>query len=52
LLDDACAAWRYEELDPDVFGEEVAAPGYEGIERIRAVWLHAVKRHAPLERGQ
>jgi methylase of polypeptide subunit release factors len=52
LLDDACAAWRYEELDPDVFGEEVAAPGYEGIERIRAVWLHAVKRHAPLEGGQ
>jgi methylase of polypeptide subunit release factors len=49
LLDHACSAWRYEEIDPDVFGEEVAAPGYEDIERIRAVWLHAVKRHPPSE---
>jgi SAM-dependent methyltransferase len=44
LLDHACTAWRYEEIDPDVFGEEVATPGYEDVERIRAVWLHAVKR--------
>lgn len=50
LLAQACYAWRYEEIDPDVFGEEVSAPGYEDIERIRAVWLHAVK-HAPASGG-
>jgi methylase of polypeptide subunit release factors len=44
LLDAACQAWSYEELDPDIFGEELATPSYEGIERIAAVWLHAVKR--------
>lgn len=44
LLDLHCSAWRYEELDPDVFGEEVGTPGYEDIERIAAVWLHATKR--------
>jgi methylase of polypeptide subunit release factors len=44
LLDTACQAWTYEELDPDVFGEELATPEYDGIERIAAVWLHAVKR--------
>ncbi|MGZ5199301.1 MAG: methyltransferase [Telluria sp.] len=49
LLDDACSAWSYEEIDPDVFGEELATPGYEDIERIRAVCLHAVKRHPPVE---
>jgi SAM-dependent methyltransferase len=49
LLDRACTAWRYEEIDPDVFGEEVATPGYEDVERIRAVWLHAVKRSASAE---
>jgi methylase of polypeptide subunit release factors len=49
LLDRACSTWRYEEIDPDVFGEEVAMPGYEDIERIRAVWLRAVKRERPLE---
>jgi methylase of polypeptide subunit release factors len=44
LLDLHCSAWRYEELDPDVFGEEVGTPGYEDIERIAAVWLHAIRR--------
>ncbi|WP_332878802.1 class I SAM-dependent methyltransferase [Massilia sp. S19_KUP03_FR1] len=44
LLDTACQAWTYEELDPDVFGEELATPAYAGVERIAAVWLHAVKR--------
>jgi methylase of polypeptide subunit release factors len=43
LLERHCSAWRYEELDPDVFGEEVGAPGYEDIDRIAAVWLHATK---------
>ncbi|HVQ07648.1 MAG TPA: class I SAM-dependent methyltransferase [Allosphingosinicella sp.] len=28
---------RYEELDPDVFGEELGTPAYRGIERIAAV---------------
>ena len=44
LLDSACQAWTYEELDPDVFGEDLGTPAYEGVERIAAVWLHAVKR--------
>lgn len=44
MLDTACQAWTYEELDPDVFGEELSTPTYDGVERIAAVWLHAVKR--------
>ena len=44
LLDAACQAWSYEELDPDVFGEDLATPAYADVERIAAVWLHAVKR--------
>ncbi len=44
LLDTACQAWSYEELDPDMFGEDLATPAYAGVERIAAVWLHAVKR--------
>jgi len=28
---------RYEELDPDVFGEELDAPAYQGVERIAAI---------------
>jgi SAM-dependent methyltransferase len=31
--------FRYEELDPDVFGEELELPGYERVERIAAVGL-------------
>jgi methylase of polypeptide subunit release factors len=31
----------YEELDPDVFGEELDQPGYEDVERIAAVGLVA-----------
>ena len=30
---------HYEELDPDVFGEELGQPGYEQVERIAAVAL-------------
>jgi methylase of polypeptide subunit release factors len=44
LLDTACQAWTYEELDPDMFGEDLATPAYADVERIAAVWLHAVKR--------
>lgn len=40
-LDRWCATWRYEELDPDVFGGQLDAPGYKDVERIAAVWLAA-----------
>jgi methylase of polypeptide subunit release factors len=43
LLDDACEKWLYEELDPDIFGGQLDCEGYEDVERIAAVWLHAVK---------
>lgn len=32
-------AWVYREVDPDVFGEQLAQPGYEQVERIAAVAL-------------
>lgn len=31
---------RYEELDPDVFGEELSTPAYAGVDRIAVVGLH------------
>jgi methylase of polypeptide subunit release factors len=31
--------WWYEELDPDVFGEELVQPQYGTVDRIAAVWL-------------
>jgi methylase of polypeptide subunit release factors len=43
LLNDACDEWHYEELDPDIFGGQLECEGYENVERIAAVWLHAVK---------
>jgi release factor glutamine methyltransferase len=36
------AAFTYEELDPDVFGEQLDEPHYENVERIAAVGLCAV----------
>ena len=39
-----CDTWTYAELDPDIFGGQLGEPGYEDVERIAAVWLHAVKR--------
>ncbi|WP_020654233.1 methyltransferase [Massilia niastensis] len=44
LLERTCDMWSYEELDPDIFGGQLGEPGYEDVERIAAVWLHAVKR--------
>jgi methylase of polypeptide subunit release factors len=44
LLEASCSDWRYEELDPDVFGSQLGCEGYEDVERLAAVWLHAVKR--------
>lgn len=39
LARDLALEARYEELDPDVFGEELMQPRYEGVERIAAVGL-------------
>jgi methylase of polypeptide subunit release factors len=43
-LEQDCAEWHYEELDPDIFGGQLGCKGYENVERIAAVWLHAIKR--------
>jgi SAM-dependent methyltransferase len=43
-LDRACASWTYEELDPDIFGGQLGCEGYERVERMAAVWLHATVR--------
>lgn len=40
----ANASFEYEEIDPDVFGEELVEPGYESVERIAAVGLIAKRR--------
>lgn len=42
-LERAGFAWSYDEIDPDVFGEELANPAYVGTDRIAAVWLMAKK---------
>ena len=39
LVDQRTVDLEYEELDPDVFGEELDEPGYGDIERIAAVCL-------------
>jgi methylase of polypeptide subunit release factors len=41
LLQRRGARFHYEELDPDVFGEELAKPRYAAVERIAAVVLTA-----------
>jgi hypothetical protein len=43
-LDADTDCWSYEELDPDVFGGQLGCEGYEQVERIAAVWLHATRR--------
>jgi methylase of polypeptide subunit release factors len=37
-------AWTYEEVDPDVFGEELEAQAYRAADRIAAVVLTVTKR--------
>jgi methylase of polypeptide subunit release factors len=37
-------AWSYEEVDPDVFGEELEAEAYRAADRIAAVVLNVTKR--------
>lgn len=39
LLDGAGVSWDYEEIDPDVFGEELDEMEYRRADRIAAVWL-------------
>ncbi|HEV7558850.1 MAG TPA: class I SAM-dependent methyltransferase [Kofleriaceae bacterium] len=36
-LFDAASRWTYDEIDPDVFGEELDEPGYGTVERIAVV---------------
>lgn len=43
FLGAASCVYTYEEIDPDVFGEELARPVYQGADRIAAVGLVAVK---------
>lgn len=44
LLQLQAPEFRYEEIDPDVFGEELEKPAYEKVDRIAAVGLIATKR--------
>ncbi|MNY77305.1 hypothetical protein D3C86_2171560 [compost metagenome] len=39
FLGDSDYQWHYRELDPDVFGEELAQDSYASAERIAAVAL-------------
>ncbi len=41
VLARANASFDYQEIDPDVFGEELDQPGYAAVERIAAVVLRA-----------
>ncbi len=41
LLRERGAVYTYQELDPDVFGSELAEPAYAEVERIAAVFLEA-----------
>ena len=43
-LDQPALDWRYRELDPDVFGEELLEAGYEQVDRIAAVELIVTRR--------
>lgn len=43
LLTAAGMQWTYEEIDPDVFGEELDTADYAEANRIAAVWLKAAK---------
>lgn len=42
-LSSANVSWSYEEVDPDVFGEELETAAYAGADRIAAVVLTATK---------
>ncbi len=36
--------WRYNEIDPDIFADELTQAGYEQVERIAAIVLHIQRR--------
>jgi len=40
-LREAASSWTWEELDPDVFGEELERPAYHDVERLAVVALTA-----------
>ncbi len=42
-MERAGLVWSYSEIDPDIFGEELANPAYAAADRIAAVWLMATK---------
>lgn len=44
LLDRTDCDWSYEEIDPDVFGEELAQPVYAHVDRIAVVGLVATRQ--------
>ena len=46
ILDAATFEWQYQELDPDVFGEELTEPAYATAYRIAAVLVTARKAAA------
>jgi hypothetical protein len=43
LLAASGCEWTYDEIDPDVFGEEIERPVYAHIDRIAAVGLIATR---------
>jgi release factor glutamine methyltransferase len=43
-LDEADVCWSYREVDPDVFGEELAHPPYDQADRIALVVLTATRK--------
>jgi methylase of polypeptide subunit release factors len=48
LLADSGMRWTYEELDPDVFGEELEDDSYSQVDRIAVVWLAVAKPNKKL----
>ena len=46
MLSDSGFTWIYDEIDPDVFGEELEQPAYRCTERVAAVWLCASRPEA------
>lgn len=44
LLPEAAFDWSYREVDPDVFGEELARPPYDRVDRLALVVLTATRR--------
>lgn len=50
LLEQTGVAWQYEEVDPDVFGEELERPSYVDVDRIAAVTLTLTTARRPTTR--